>query len=144
MPVSHDKKLCLCHIPRTGGVSVANALKMFDVKDKHFKASWYREHYPDYKLFTIIRPYDDRIKSAFGWKLPERRKGESSSLNELVELVKAKGAKNIGLMLQKEDYFLDCEVDFKLRFEYLQEDLNKMLIQLGQEPVKLVQVNSFR
>jgi hypothetical protein len=138
MPVCHTRKIAFCHIPRTGGVSVCNAMKL-EVKDRHFKASWYRENFPDYKLFTITRDYEHRIKSTFGYK-----DAYGKSLDELVEHVKLKGFDNIGLMLRPEAYFLDVPVDYVLRFEFLQEDLDKMLIELGFETVRLIQCNSFR
>jgi hypothetical protein len=138
MPVCHHRKLAFCHIPRTGGVSVSNALKM-EVKDKHFPASWYREKYPDYKLFTIKRDYKERIRSAFGHKPMH-----GMNLDELVEHVNLKGYANISLMLQPEEHFLDVPVDFELRFEFLQSDLDEMLIELGFDTVKLIQCNSFR
>jgi len=47
-------------------------------------------------------------------------------------------------MLKPNEYFLDCEVDFTLRFEHLEDDLNTMLTGIGHDPVKLVHVNSFR
>lgn len=143
MPVCHKRKLAFCHIPRTGGVSVTAALEM-EVPDRHFKASWYRKNFPNYKLFTIVRDYDDRIRSAFGWKLPEVRKEEASTLQELVDLIKSRGENNVSLMLQKEEYFLDVEPDFKLRFTNLQGDINTMLQSLGFNTVIIPQTNSFR
>jgi sulfur relay (sulfurtransferase) DsrC/TusE family protein len=138
MPVCHHRKLSFCHIPRTGGVSVGNALQM-EVKDRHFKASWYREMYPDYKLFTITRDYVERVKSTFGYK-----SANGKTIDELVEHAKLKGIDNIGLMLKPQEYFLDVQPDFILRFEFLQDDLDKMLTELGFDTVQLIQCNSFR
>ncbi len=141
MPVNSSLKLAFCHIPRTGGVSVTNALEMFGVKDKHFKAS-YRNNYPNYKLFTIIRTYDDRIKSAFGWKVPAHH--NHPNIESLVEQTKKLASENISLMLKPNEYFLDCEVDFMIRFEHLEDDLNAMLTGMGHKTVKLIKINSFR
>lgn len=91
MPVCHKRKLAFCHIPRTGGVSITDTLKM-EIPDRHFKASWYRENYPDYYLFATQRSYEDRIRSAFGWKLPEIRETEADSLEGLVQYKLNSGA----------------------------------------------------
>ncbi len=132
MPVDKVNKLAFCHVPRTGGVSICNALKL-TVMDLHFPASWYRENFPDYFLFATFRDYRDRIESTFGWKNPEA-----------VEDRFKKGERNVGLMLKPNEYFLDVEVDCLLRFSHLNEDLNNMLRQRGIKEVKLVQCNSFR
>jgi len=132
MPISEKHKLAFCHVPRTGGVSICNALKL-TVVDRHFPASWFRKNYPDYFLFATIRPYRERIESAYGYKHPERT--ESGII---------KGMNNVGLMLKPDEYFIDTEVDFTIRFSHLNEDLNTMLRQRGIKEVKLVQCNSFR
>src|SRR5574339_866101 len=113
MPICEKRKLAFCHIPRTGGVSVSNALNL-KVVDKHYKASWYRKKYPGYALFTIKRAYEHRIKSAFGWIVPEQREN-FYSLDELTESVIKAGDNNISLMLKTNEYFLDCPVDYELR-----------------------------
>lgn len=141
MPICKTRKLAFCHIPRTGGVSVSNALSLY-VNDKHFPASFYREHYPDYTLFATLRPYDDRIISTFGGVLPVEY--GKPNFQALIDHIKDKGADNIGLMLKPNEYFLDCEVDYLLRYEHLQDDLNKMLHELGHKEVRLVQCNSFK
>lgn len=143
MPICKERKLAFCHIPRTGGVSICNGLKLY-VKDKHFPASYYREHYPDYTLFATLRPYEERIISTFGGVVPEVWERKVSSFDKLVAHVKARGADNIGLMLKPNEYFLDCEVDYLLRYEHLQDDLNAMLRKLGHENVTLVNCNSFK
>lgn len=142
MPVCHEKKLAFCHIPRTGGVSISNALNL-QVIDKHYPASWYRENFPDYFLFATVRNYEDRIRSTFGYKLQPGYE-KYGTLDMLVEKVLTKGADNIGLMIKPNEYFLDCEVDYLIRFEHLQDDLNAMLTTLGHKAVKLIPVNSFR
>lgn len=143
MPICKDRKLAFCHIPRTGGVSVSNALNLY-VNDKHFPASYYRKEHPDFILFATLRPYEERIISTFGGVIPEQWEGKVESFKKLVEHVKSKGADNIGLMLKPNEYFLDCEVDYLLRYEHLQDDLNAMLRKLGHDEVTLVQCNSFK
>lgn len=143
MPICNERKLAFCHIPRTGGVSICNALKLY-VKDKHFPASYYRQTHPGYTLFATLRPYEERIVSAFGGSLPAQWENKVKSFDRLVQHVKAKGADNIGLMLKPNEYFLDCEVDYLLRYEHLQDDLNAMLQKLGLPAATLIQCNSFK
>jgi len=109
------------------------------IVDRHLPASWFRKNYPDYKLFTITRPYDDRIKSAYG-----HGPKHGMTLDELVAEVKRKGVDNISLMLKPEAYFLDATPDYVIRFGFLQSDLDDMLTTLGFEPVELIQCNSFK
>lgn len=123
MPVCHKRKLAFCHIPRTGGVSIARALNM-KVEDKHEPASFFRKHYPGYTLFATLRNESDRVNSSHGW--------QSFTNNG-----------NHGLMTKPNDYFLDCKVDYLLRFDHLEEDLNNMLHALGIKKVKLQHCNSF-
>jgi hypothetical protein len=143
MPVCHDRKLAFCHIPRTGGVSISTGLNL-KVKDKHFPASWYRKTYPDYTLFATLRPYEDRIRSTFGWEIPEAYLKHAPNMDLLVERILKTGSDNIGLMIKPNEYFLDCDVDFLLRFEHLQDDLNAMLTKLGHNTVILTPCNSFK
>ncbi|HEX7015531.1 MAG TPA: class I SAM-dependent methyltransferase [Cyclobacteriaceae bacterium] len=124
MPVCHRRKLAFCHIPRTAGVSIVRALKL-EVIDKHYPASFYRNNFPDYTLFTVIRSDEDRIESA-----TYARKGDAPVRESL--------------MCKPNSHFLDCEVDYTLRFEHLQEDLNAMLSELKIPPVKLQHTNSFK
>src|SRR5690606_4897197 len=124
MPVCHRRKLAFCHIPRTAGVSIVRALKL-EVIDKHYPASFYRNNFPDYTLFTVIRSNEDRIESA-----TYARKGDAPVRESL--------------MCKPNSHFLDCEVDYTLRFEHLQEDLNAMLSELKIPPVKLQHTNSFK
>jgi hypothetical protein len=141
MPLDHKRKLALCHIPRTGGVSIVISLGL-DVQDYHFPASYYRKNFPDYYLFAVQRDYKERIKSAYGWKMPDNYRFDD--LTSLVNDRYVKGGRNIGLMIKPDEYFLDVPVDRLLRFDHLEEDLNHMLTDLGHLPVKLVQSNSFK
>ena len=122
MPVSHRYKLAFCHIPRTGGVSICLALEL-EVKDKHEPASYYRKHFPDYHLFATFRDYDERVISAKA-KPPK-------------ELPDSK----MSLFSKSNEHYLDCEIDTLLRFDDLENDLNKMLIKLGHDVVRLPHVD---
>jgi|GEM_PF-1324102 len=124
MPVCHRRKLAFCHIPRTGGVSITKALSL-EVIDRHYPASYYRKHFPDYVLFTVYRTDADRTESA------------TYARGKVDE-------KSDALMCRPNDYFLDCPVDFTLRFDHLQQDLNDMLSTLRLRRVKLQHTNSFK
>lgn len=143
MPVCHKRKLAFCHVPRTGGVSICVTLDL-TVKDRHKPVSWFREHHPDYHLFATERSYHDRIKSALGYKVPEKRRenGFKGTFDQLV--TKIEKAKINGKIVKPNEHFLNGEVDTMLRFDNLETDLNNMLIKLGHEKVKLIHVNSFR
>jgi hypothetical protein len=143
MPVDHQNRIAFCHVPRTAGVSICRALRL-KVIEKHEPASWYRKHFPDYHLFAVDRPYKDRIRSALGWSVPDRRRQEgfTGTFEELVEQIAA--AENNGLMLKPNGYFLDCSVDTLIPFDNLEAGLNDMLLVLGLSPVRLPKTNSFR
>lgn len=143
MPLDRKRKLAFCHIPRTGGVSICESLNL-EIIEKHEPASWYRKNFPNYFLFATFRSYEDRIRSAFGWKNPINR---PYSLDETVRLCveEAKiGKISGGMMIWPNEYFLDCEVDFLLDFNNLQDSLNKMFLQLGYKKIELKHINSFR
>jgi len=123
MPICHDRKLAFCHVPRTGGVSIATALKL-TVNDYHNPASYYREKYPDYFLFATYRPYNDRIHSAMHYYVEDTFRSE-----------KLKKRKDV--ITRENSYFLDCPVDYLLQFIDLEKDLNKMLKILNLSPIKL-------
>lgn len=148
MPVCHKRKLVFCHIPRTGGVSVCKSMNL-EIKDRHEPVSWLRQKYPGYKIFSIYRPYRDRVSSAIGWSIPEKRKPFKGTFKELVdEFVTRKyptpTGNKTGLMLYPNDYYLDQPVDFLLQFCDIENGINKMLRHLNLEEIKLIQSNSFR
>lgn len=145
MPVDHKRKLAFCHIPRTGGVSICNALNL-EVIEKHEPASWYRKKFPDYFLFTVIRPYHERIYSAFAGKIPEDK---NTWIDELIlrqyiskhsdyEIRK----ENAIIMLKPNEYFIDTHVDAVIDFHHLESHLNFMLKQFDVV-VELKKTNSF-
>lgn len=122
MGVCHKRKLCFVHIPKTGGVSIQKALDMILVQ--HQPASYWKERYPDYKLFCVIRPPCDRLISAFRYF--DRDKPDDF----------ARAAKGL-------DFWIDVPCDFYLNFEDLGCQLNNMLKVLGHEPVNLQHLNTF-
>jgi len=126
MPICHDRKLAFCHIPRTGGVSICEGLKL-TVNDYHNPASYYREKYPDYFLFATYRPYNDRIHSAMHFYIEDAK---SEKLNKRKEII-----------TRENPYFLNCRVDYLIQFIDLENDLNKMLKILNLSPIKLPHVD---
>ena len=98
----------MVHIPRTGGRAVQQVLDMEVEKgDKHMKVSWYKKKYPHYRMFTIIRSFRDRMKSARNHH------------------------KDDALFYKNNRYFLDDGPVYKIRYEYLEQDLNIFLEGLG-------------
>jgi hypothetical protein len=143
MPVCHKRKIVFCHVPRTGGVSICLTLELA-IEDRHEKASYLRGKYPGYHLFSIYRPYKDRIESALGYS--KETAGVHSTKKESYEdivdsIIIAKGN---GISVKPNDYFLDVPVDTLLQYNDLENELNKMLVKLGHKAVKLIQSNSRR
>lgn len=142
MPIDRTNKIAFCHIPRTGGVSVCNALNL-EVIEKHEPASWYRKNFPDYFLFTIKRDYDDRVLSAFGGEVPEDKSSWQDVLSKKDYMGKDKQG-NARLMLLPNEHYMDAPVDFVIDYKHLQRDFNKMLKMLKLPKVKLNKENSFK
>lgn len=118
MPINHKYKLVFVHIPRTAGRSLICTLNMeLPPGDKHEKVSWYKYYYPDYTTFTVIRSFKDRKKSAKNhWKWDDK-------------------------FDYNNEWFIDKPVDYKLRYEHLQQDLNAMLADLNIKKRKLKRYN---
>jgi hypothetical protein len=124
--VNHTIKLCFVHIPKTGGMSIGEALGLNGVR--HNPCSYYRKNYPDYMTFTVIRGYTDRLNSSQSYH--EQNKDRIKNWNE-------------SLILQHKplDYYLDEPCDYYLRFEHLQYDFNEMLRDMGYGEIKLEYLN---
>lgn len=142
MPIDRKNKLAFCHIPRTGGVSVCNALNL-EVIEKHKPASWYRKHFPNYTLFAIRRDYNQRVLSAFAGDVPDDPAVWEQELSNRDYIGKEKEV-NANLMLQSNEYYLDADVDYVLNYATLEKDLNKMLNALKMPKVRLNKENSFK
>jgi len=124
--VNHTIRLCFVHIPKTGGMSITEALGLNGVR--HNKCSYYKENYPDYKTFTIIRGYNARLLSS--QKYHEQNKDRIKHYQQSL-IDQHKGT----------DYYLDEACDYYLRFEHLQEDFNNMLNSMGYGSIKLEHLN---
>lgn len=126
MEVNHDLKLCFVHIPKTGGMSISEAIGLSGVR--HFPASYYRTKYPDYRLFTVIRGYRDRLVSS--------QKYHETNKHRIKDFEKSLYDQHLPM-----EFYLDEHCDYYLRFEHLQEDFNKMLRNLGYKNIKLPRLN---
>ena len=126
MPVNHEHKLALVHIPKTGGVSIAAALQMTDLR--HHPSSYYTEKYPDYTRFCVIRGHNDRMKSVFRYiKTPPIGNPDDNALK---------------IHFKPFWHWIDEPCHYYLRFEHLEADLNQMLKQLNVPRVRLQKLNS--
>jgi hypothetical protein len=124
--VNHTVKLCFVHIPKTGGMSISEALGLNGVR--HNPTSYYKKNYPTYKTFTVIRGYKDRLISSQTYH--EQNRGRIKDFNQSL-ILQHKGM----------DYYIDEPCDYYLRFENLQEDFNNMLNSLGYGNIKLEYLN---
>lgn len=126
MEVNHELKLCFVHVPKTGGMSISEALNLNGVR--HFPVSYYRAKYPDYTIFTVIRSYKDRLVSS--------QKYHETNRHRIKHWEKSLFEQHLPL-----DFYIDEPCDYYLRFEKLQYDFNNMLVELGYEPIKLPRLN---
>jgi hypothetical protein len=126
MPVNHEYKIAFVHIPKTGGVSITAALHMTDCV--HRPSSYYKEKYPDYARFAVIRGNNDRMRSVYRYiKSPPVGNPDDNALQ---------------IQIRPFWYWIDEPCHYYLRFEHLEADLNQMLKQLNIPRVKLNRLNS--
>lgn len=129
MEVNHELKLCFVHIPKTGGMSISEALGLSGVR--HFPSSYYKEKYPDYIRFTVIRGWKQRLNSSQIYHETNKHRikhWEKSLYDQHLPM----------------DFYLDEPCHYYLRFEKLEYDFNNMLIELGHNPIKLPKLNESR
>ena len=153
--IDHQRKLLFVHIARTGGTSVESALVgndwwRIDPKTKHLSARQMRAFYGEdiwnkYKKFSIVRNPWDRVISmwATGWWSPELNMAgieNHSGLKQFIERLSPHEHEEYGSLL-----FVDIineELDYILRYETLNSDLNQMLDELGLGQVVLPRLES--
>ena len=126
MEVNEDMKLAFVHIPKTGGMSISEALNLKGVR--HFPSSYYKENYPDYIRFTVIRGWKDRLVSS--------QKYHETNKHRIKHYEKSLYEQHLPI-----DFYLDYPCHYYLRFERLQEDFSNMLNELGYNDIKLPRLN---
>jgi len=120
--VSHKRKLCFVHIPKTGGVSIARALELTELA--HQPASYYRDKYPDYTIFTVMRPYMERVASA-----KEYYKNDPDRAN-------------YNMATYETDHWLDAPCDFYLNFNNLRHEFKHLMDCLCIGGIELPHLNT--
>lgn len=148
--IDHERKLIFIHIERTGGTSVEKALVgkdwwKIDSNSKHIKASQAKKLYgkdvwKDYTTFTIIRNPWDRVVSMYRtkWYTEFRKSNDNDPFYDFLYNLKNKKGNNP----IKYCDILDLKVDYILRYENLNEDLNKMLLDLNYDIIELPHSNN--
>ena len=149
--IDHHRKLIFIHIARTGGSSVEAALVgkdwwYVDSATKHISARQARQLYGEdvwnsYTKFSIVRNPWDRIISIWATTRWHETAGLAlnCSLETFIRNLKPHPRERYNSLFYHE--ILDEEMDFVLRFENLEDDLNRMLTVSGHQPVQLPHVN---
>jgi hypothetical protein len=127
MEVNEEMKLCFVHIPKTGGMSIS---KVLGIGLRHFQCSYYREKYPDYTTFTVIRGHKERLVSSQNYHEMQENKDRIKHWEQsLID------------QHRPMEYYIDEPCDYYLRFEHLQKDFNNMLLELGYKEITLPYLN---
>ena len=117
-----------------------------DSATKHISASQARQLYGEdiwnsYTKFSVVRNPWDRVMSI--WATTRWHETAGLALNcpleTFIRNLRPHPREHYGSLFYHE--ILDEEMDFVLRFESLQGDLDRMLTQLGFDPVRLPHVN---
>ena len=84
MPLSHDHKLLMVHIPKNAGTAIEKCLNMTGTG--HFKWSMYAQKHPlewkEYKSFSVLRDPLDRFVSAYNYATMEKSYWHSTDPND--------------------------------------------------------------
>ena len=174
--ISHKHKAIFIHIPKTAGVTLANATTTsikfedstfgwWDSRKKLWKqhcSIWqlkeiYKIPIDDYYKFTVVRNPWDRAVSGYTWwttsKNPIFRNVKSKSLKDY--LLVQNGFEKFNHLNNKAtgrgDHFNtqysfveingDCQMDYIIKFENLQEDFNIVCDKIGIPQQKLPHKN---
>ncbi len=140
MPYCPKHKISFIHTPKTGGTSVSLYLKLKTLG--HYRWAREKELNPSYTSFCIKRHPIDRALSSYYYAQhkknywhnennlhPDYNLLKSASFDECVQLLRDKKLHHYGWSHQ---HSWSCEnnsikVDHVLRFEYLNEDFNKLM-----------------
>ena len=154
-----ENKYIFVHPRRTGGSAIEMSLnknidhiELAATKEYHWYLSTYAEHYnlDDFYIFCTIRnPYDTLVsiyynrKFLFGPFVEEGFSKHNMPFSEFVESLYIKGWKNTwGINADARIFpyigeYMD-KVDYLIRYENLQKDLNVVCNKLGLSECKLV------
>lgn len=162
MALDHEKRLKFIHIPKTGGTAVLNAMQL-DPTGYHDAWNAYPASTFSYITFAVIRDPVSRFLSQYNFGMSDKSywhvKGSQNEfcdyqemkhmsideiLDDLATPWQTRRLKHPGWWPQA--WFICDREDrirahFLLRQEDLQNDLNRMLGELGHHQVTLPQVN---
>jgi hypothetical protein len=143
--ISHEHKAIIVHIPKTGGTSIENALKMSKSHGRHLMGVVGRTKYKvwnEYYKFSFVRNPWDRMVSIFHYyklgKEPENKPIrdilKDVDFNQFITNISKHSWLKELLVPQKAwitDENGEILVDFVGRFENYKEDSEKVLAKLG-------------
>ena len=158
MTICHERKLIFIHIPKNAGTSIIKAMGVENMlMDKTIEE--YKEHYDEYwdkyTKFTVVRDPIDRFISAYkfarmkesGWFSATGEEGldkhkhyetcNEMDINEYTTYL-YKNYKEFNRWIIPQTFLIsnknkEIEIDYYVRFENLQEDLNKIGIESIQK-----------
>ena len=154
-----ENKYIFVHPRRTGGSAIERSLnnnidhiELAETKEYHWYLSTYDEHYnlDDFYIFCTIRnPYDTLVSIYYARKFlftEENFSKHDMLFSEFVESLYIKGWKNtwgINADVRIFPYIGDYmdKVDYLIRYENMQGDLDVVCNKLGLPECKLVQGN---
>jgi len=131
--INHEYKVIFVHVIKTGGISVATALKMRD-KQCHKPADVIRKEvgenmWNDYFKFTFVRNPFDKIVSQYHYGIQHCGFPHSRTFNEYIQTWYSGG--EISKHSQFHLSYINEKLDFIGRFENLQEDFNIICDKIG-------------
>jgi hypothetical protein len=148
--IDHKKKFIFIHIARTGGTSIETVITgkdwwLIDPQTKHISASMARRIYGDeiwktYTKFSVVRNPWDRFVSMWATKWWHQASGldENCSFDEFIRNIRPHPHELYKTIHCHE--ILNEDIDFVLRFEYLQQDFSCMLASIGADDMVLPSV----
>lgn len=145
--IDFTRRLLFIHIARTGGTSIEYAFTgtdwcYIDLPTKHLSVSQARRHYGErvwngFTKFAVVRNPWDRLVSMWAtrsWHFTLDLAAPCDMKSFLAQLRPHPNEKYQSLQYHE---ILDEPLDYVLRFENLQSDLTRMLVERGLPPVAL-------